>query len=44
MQFARTLVAPTAAAVGWEARITDGHLGKMMRTTVLDLAGTPIRL
>jgi puromycin-sensitive aminopeptidase len=35
--FAAKLVAPCASAVGWEASAADGHLGKLLRGTVIKL-------
>jgi len=35
--FAARLVAPAAAAVGWESRADDGHLSKLVRMTLVEL-------
>lgn len=35
--FAASLVKPAAARVGWDARPDDGHLGKLLRATLVNL-------
>lgn len=35
--FAASLVKPTAARAGWDARPDDGHLGKLLRATLVNL-------
>lgn len=34
------LLAPIAASVGWEPKETDGHSGKLLRATVIELLAT----
>lgn len=39
-KLAADILAPIAAAVGWEPKETDGHSGKLLRATVIDLLAT----
>jgi len=38
-QFASRLVKPAAQRVGWNPKDSDGHLGKLLRATLISLLG-----
>lgn len=39
-KMAAELLAPVAASVGWEPQDTDGHSGKLLRATIIELLAT----
>lgn len=39
-KLAADLLKPIAAAVGWEPKEDDGHSGKLLRATVIELLAT----